>query len=161
MPNWVEGKLKIRGDKKDMATFFKEEMREVEYQNVPVTNSVKIDIDKDGDFVVEKIDFTHRFKLKNARHYITESSIDSFYSCCKSVNGKDVLVVGFEAVNLIDTKFLRNMSEKYNLDFKIYGFEQGREFNQDVEVVAGKIIKDELIEFDDYIWECIDPTIGG
>ena len=72
-----------------------------------------------------------------------------------------MLVVGFEAVNLIDTKFLRNMSEKYNLDFKIYGFEQGREFNQDVEVVAGKIIKDELIEFDDYIWECIDPTIGG
>ncbi len=113
MPNWVEGKLKIRGDKKDMATFFKEEMREVEYQNVPVTNSIKIDIDKDGDFVVEKIYFTHRFKLKNARHY------------------------------------------------KIYAFEQGKEFNQNLEVVKGEIIKDEVIEFDDYVWECIDPTIGG
>lgn len=161
MPNWVEGKLKIRGDKKDMATFFKEEMREVEYQNVPITNSVKIDIDKDGDFVVEKIDFTHRFKLKNARHYITESSIDSFYSCCKSVNGKDVLVVGFEAAWLIDAEYFSEMSKKYDIDFKIYAFEQGKEFNQNLEVVAGKIIKDEVIEFDDYIWECIDPTIGG
>lgn len=161
MPNWVEGKLKIRGDKKDMATFFKEEMREVEYQNVPVTNSIKIDIDKDGDFVVEKIDFTHRFKLKNARHYITESSIDSFYSCCKSVNGKDVLVVGFEAAWLIDAEYFAEMSKKYDIDFKIYAFEQGKEFNQNLEVVAGKIIKDEVIEFDDYIWECIDPTIGG
>lgn len=161
MPNWVEGKLKIRGDKKDMATFFKEEMREVEYQNVPVTNSVKIDIDKDGDFVVEKIDFTHRFKLKNARHYITESSIDSFYSCCKSVNGKDVLVVGFEAAWLIDAEYFAEMSKKYNIDFKIYAFEQGKEFNQNLEVVKGKIIKDEVIEFDDYVWECIDPTIGG
>ncbi len=161
MPNWIEGKLKIRGDKKDMATFFKEEMREVEYQNVPVTNSIKIDIDKDGDFVVEKIDFTHRFKLKNARHYITESSIDSFYSCCKSVNGKDVLVVGFEAAWLIDAEYFAEMSKKYDIDFKIYAFEQGKEFNQNLEVVKGKIIKDEVIEFDDYIWECIDPTIGG
>lgn len=161
MPNWVEGKLKIRGDKKDMATFFKEEMREVEYQNVPVTNSIEIDIDKDGDFVVEKIDFTHRFKLKNARHYITESSIDSFYSCCKSVNGKDVLVVGFEAAWLIDAEYFAEMSKKYDIDFKIYAFEQGKEFNQNLEVVAGKIITDEVIEFDDYVWECIDPTIGG
>ena len=161
MPNWVEGKLKIRGNKKDMATFFKEEMREVEYQNVPVTNSVKIDIDKDGDFVVEKIDFTHRFKLKNARHYITESSIDSFYSCCKSVNGKDVLVVGFEAAWLIDAEYFAEMSKKYDIDFKIYAFEQGKEFNQNIEVVKGEIIKDEVIEFDDYVWECIDPTIGG
>ena len=161
MPNWVEGKLKIRGDKKDMATFFKEEMREVEYQNVPVTNSVKIDIDKDGDFVVEKIDFTHRFKLKNARHYITESSIDSFYSCCKSVNGKDVLVVGFEAAWLIDAEYFAEMSKKHDIDFKIYAFEQGKEFNQNLEVVKGEIIKDEVIEFDDYVWECIDPTIGG
>lgn len=161
MPNWVEGKLKIRGDKKDIATFFKEEMREVEYQNVPVTNSIKIDIDKDGDFVVEKIDFTHRFKLKNARHYITESSIDSFYSCCKSVNGKDVLVVGFEAAWLIDVEYFAEMSKKYDIDFKIYAFEQGKEFNQNLEVVKGEIIKDEVIEFDDYVWECIDPTIGG
>lgn len=161
MPNWVEGKLKIRGDKKDMATFFKEEMREVEYQNVPVTNSIKIDIDKDGDFVVEKIYFTHRFKLKNARHYITESSIDSFYSCCKSVNGKDVLVVGFEAAWLIDAEYFAEMSKKYDIDFKIYAFEQGKEFNQNLEVVKGEIIKDEVIEFDDYVWECIDPTIGG
>lgn len=161
MPNWVEGKLKIRGDKKDMATFFKEEMREVEYQNVPVTNSIKIDIDKDGEFVIEKIDFTHRFKLKNARHYITESSIDSFYSCCKSVNGKDVLVVGFEAAWLIDAEYFAEMSKKYDIDFKIYAFEQGKEFNQNLEVVKGEIIKDEVIEFDDYVWECIDPTIGG
>lgn len=161
MPNWIEGKLKIRGDKKDMATFFKEEMREVEYQNVPITNSVKIDIDKDGDFVVEKIDFTHRFKLKNARHYITERSIDSFYSCCKSVNGKDVLVVGFEAAWLIDAEYFAEMSKKYDIDFKIYAFEQGKEFNQNLEVVKGEIIKDEVIEFDDYVWECIDPTIGG
>ena len=161
MPNWVEGKLKIRGDKKDIATFFKEEMREVEYQNVPVTNSIKIDIDKDGEFVIEKIDFTHRFKLKNARHYITESSIDRFYSCCKSVNGKDVLVVGFEAAWLIDAEYFAEMSKKYDIDFKIYAFEQGKEFNQNIEVVKGEIIKDEVIEFDDYVWECIDPTIGG
>ena len=72
-----------------------------------------------------------------------------------------MLVVGFEAAWLIDVEYFAEMSKKYDIDFKIYAFEQGKEFNQNLEVVKGEIIKDEVIEFDDYIWECIDPTIGG
>lgn len=161
MPNWVEGKLKIRGDKKDIATFFKEELMEVEYQNVPVTNSVRVETDEDGDFVIKKTSLTNRFKLKNTRHYIIETRIDSFYDSYKSAYGKGVLVVGFEAAWLIDVEYFAEMSKKYDIDFKIYAFEQGKEFNQNLEVVKGEIIKDEVIEFDDYVWECIDPTIGG
>ncbi len=35
------------------------------------------------------------------------------------------------------------------------------EFNQDVEIYKGEIIKGVEIEFDDYMWECINPNIGG
>lgn len=160
MPNWVEGKLKIRGDKKDIKRFLEEELEEVIYKN-NTTKEKKITIKNfsDGDFVIEKTDLWNRFKFKNTRHYITEEKIYSLDNC-KSEE-KDVLVVGFEAAWLIDAKYFAEMSKKYDIDFKIYAFEQGKEFNQNIEVVKGEIIKDELIEFDDYIWECIDPTIGG
>ena len=44
---------------------------------------------------------------------------------------------------------------------KIYGFEKGMQFNRDVEIVDGEILKDEEINFDDYNWECICPNMGG
>lgn len=44
---------------------------------------------------------------------------------------------------------------------KIHGFERGMEFNQVIEIVDGKILKDEELYFKDYQWDCICPNIGG
>ena len=44
---------------------------------------------------------------------------------------------------------------------KIHGFECGMEFNQVVEIVDGKIMKDEELQFKDYQWDCIFPNLGG
>lgn len=44
---------------------------------------------------------------------------------------------------------------------KIHGFEMGMEFNQDIEIVDGKILKDEEVRFENYQWDCICPNMGG
>lgn len=163
MPNWVEGKLKIRGDKKNIKRFLKDTLVEIEYKDFkkfPEITNVKVrEVDKE-DFEIQRTSYKHRLKFTGERHYITDNIIHSF-SCLESIIGKDILVVGFEAATIINPIHFEGASIEYDLDFKIYGFEQGGEFNQDIEVVNGKIVKDELIEFDDYVWECIDPTIGG
>ncbi|MGR5995465.1 hypothetical protein ACT7C9_25025 [Bacillus cereus] len=56
---------------------------------------------------------------------------------------------------------LATLSKEYNVDIKIYAFEKGMEFNQDVEIHKGEIIKNVEIEFDNYMWECINPNMGG
>lgn len=71
------------------------------------------------------------------------------------------MCIDFKAAWGIDAETLRVVSEKFNIDFKIYAFECGMEFNQDIEIIKGKIIKDKQIKFNDYTWECINPTIGG
>lgn len=159
MRNWVEGKLKIRGDKKDIKRFLEEELEEVIYKNKSSKNKVKAKKFKYDNFRIEATNVMSVFKFTDTRNYLSETKISTFG--CGESKGKDVLVVGFEAAWLIDAEYFAEMSKKYDIDFKIYAFEQGKEFNQNLEVVAGKIIKDEVIEFDDYIWECIDPTIGG
>lgn len=35
------------------------------------------------------------------------------------------------------------------------------EFNQEVIIEHGEVIKDDVIEFDDYRWECPFPDLGG
>ena len=67
----------------------------------------------------------------------------------------------FESAWNIDTDCLRIISNLYDIDFKIYAFEGGMQFNKDIEIIKGKIIKDEEIRFNNYIWECIDPELGG
>ena len=67
----------------------------------------------------------------------------------------------FESAWNIDTDCLRIISKLYDIDFKIYAFEGGMQFNKDIEIIKGKIIKDEEIRFNNYIWECIDPELGG
>ena len=63
----------------------------------------------------------------------------------------------------IEPKQLQETCIKYNIDMKIYAFECGMEFNQDIEIVNGEIIKDEEINFKDkdYRWDCIMPNLGG
>lgn len=53
------------------------------------------------------------------------------------------------------------MSKKYNLDFRVYGYEMGIEFNKEIEIVEGEIATYRLIQFKDYKWECPDPKLGG
>lgn len=38
---------------------------------------------------------------------------------------------------------------------------RGMQFNQIIEIIDGKITKDEEVEFDDYDWDCICPNLGG
>lgn len=61
----------------------------------------------------------------------------------------------------LDTSRLKCLSEQYELDFRIYGFERGMEFNHEFEVHKGTIIKDDEIKFTDYQWECPCPEMGG
>ncbi len=44
---------------------------------------------------------------------------------------------------------------------RIYAFESSMGFNQEIEIVDGKITIDKYIKFDNYQWECPMPDIGG
>ena len=48
-----------------------------------------------------------------------------------------------------------------NVDFRVYGYEMGLEFNREIEIVEGRLVTNRRIKFKDYRWECPDPTLGG
>ena len=74
---------------------------------------------------------------------------------------KPILVVSMKAAWNVDETPYIEMSKKYNVDFRVYGYEMGLEFNREIEIVEGRLVTNRRIKFKDYKWECPDPTLGG
>lgn len=168
MPNWCEGTLKVRGKKSDIVKWVKENLIAYSlklsnyedgtpyYESIPDSKGVIVNYDdpESEEICIEvtkdtHIDGTHRNFVLEGRYWALE------------VHGIMILVLDFKAAWAIDSQPYVDMSQKYHVDFRLYGFEQGMQFNQEVIVECGQLIADKEITFDDYDWECINPRLGG
>lgn len=158
MPNWCEGTLKVRGKIKDLKKFIFEGLTPVDYFG-HILEPLKVSYEDEDEGYWE---------LHTEKTCYIENTSRGF------VEGFYVYLEGDEdETNIIclDSKFswgitateLQKTCTKCHVDMKIYAFERGMEFNQDIEIVDGNIIKDEEISFEgkDYAWECICPGMGG
>ena len=164
MPNWCKGTLKVRGKKENIIKFLEDGTSLLDGLWEPKEIKPKLKINDCDAIEIENID-----KLKGIdclyikgtrRHFIDPVESEIFV-----YDGEEkeavICLENFKAAWGIDTEALRVISKRYSIDLKIYAFESGMEFNQDIEIIKGKIVKDEEIKFKDYVWECIEPNIGG
>lgn len=162
MPNWCEGSIKIRGKFENVKLFCKEVFRVYSFkktenglENVLDESAMKVECDSESEFwmCIEKDAY-----IKGTRRNFVESGDLGFFSDKK---GNTIAILNFKAAWAIESDPYIKLSEKYGVDIRIYGFERGMEFNQEVIVEQGKLVKDEEITFDDYEWDCPMPNIGG
>ena len=150
MPNWCEGTLKVRGEKEDIVRFLKEGIEPIGYLN----DTEPVVIDEEEYCIVLKTKKGGFYIKGTHRSFIEQCEIEYYYD-----NG--ILALEFKQAWGIDAVVLANISKEFNVDFKIYAYERGMEFNQDIEIHKGDIIKNQEIQFSDYAWECTNPNIGG
>ena len=144
MPNWCEGTLKVRGTLSDVERFVRENMLD---SIISITKS-------EGDLELE---LSGEAYIKDSNRMFIYPGY--YYSFDK--NGKNTLTLQFKAAWRVYIDPFIKMSKDYNVDIKIYGFEKGSEFNQDIVIVNGEVIKNDIITFNDYQWECPFPDLGG
>ena len=161
MPNWCEGYLRIRGETKDVLSFFKEHffVRRIEYDKgeSKAIDSDMYFINKDEEFYQlvneDRIDFV---MMKNTeRFYILtdELLID------KSVNVNELRVR--QAWNIKCVDILVESSKKYNIDFNLLATESTSKFEWFITIVEGNLIRNEKKTYDDFYFEAINPELGG
>ena len=144
MPNWCEGTFKVRGTLSDVERFVRENMLD---SIISITKS-------EGDLELE---LSGEAYIKDSNRMFIYPGY--YYSFDK--NGKNTLTLQFKAAWRVYIDPFVKMSKDYNVDIKIYGFEKGSEFNQDIVIVNGEVIKNDIITFNDYQWECPFPDLGG
>lgn len=157
MPNWCVGDLKIRGTKENLKSFCE--------------NELLIDGEKKGvQLELNEDDYCFYLKCENAyylwiqgtrRHFIEVNGYDEY--CCKYYDDEDevMIILPMKAAWGIESEPLRVLSEKYHIDFRIKGYECGVGFTQEIEILDGEITLNEEQNYDDYIWECENPFVGG
>lgn len=154
MANWICGDLKVRGTKDNIKKFLIEGL-------ISTGSKIKPEITCDDKWEFSIRSNTDSFYIKDTRRsFIEKEEIHTYINDWED-DEERVIVLEYKSAWGIDVVGLVNLSKEFNIDFKILGFELGMEFNQDVEIVKGEVIKNEKITFDDYEWECIRPHIGG
>lgn len=151
MPNWCVGTLKVRGKKENLKKFVLEGLKPVTWLG-EAKDPLKIG--EKGDVQIPE----QTYIINTTRGFVSEDT--TIYNI-DELEENDILVLNTRFAWKIHAKELLETAKQFSVDMKIYAFEMGQEFNQDIEIIDGKIIKDDEIEFDNYDWECICPRIGG
>lgn len=149
MPNWAEGTLKLRGRAENIASALKYML---------VDETVTVEEEYDGELL--KLNTTQSyFYIKGTRRAFIESNslelwLDDDFLIVELGNFK-------QAWAAIPANY-QEISGKFDVDIKIFTFETGMEFTQEIEISKGKILKDIVHEkFDNYQWDVPFSGLGG
>jgi hypothetical protein len=163
MPNWAEGVMKIRGTRQNIRKFLVDGLKPIPNISQEIALMMGKEIEKpkveiqedDWDFNMKS---PNGFHITGTRRAFIESPIEWFFND----SHEEVLTIdSFKQAWGVDAGPFAELSKQYDVDFKIYVFEKGMEFNQDIEIHKGEVIKDNEIKFDDYEWDCLMPNLGG
>lgn len=151
MPNWSRGCLKVRGKAANVKKFVLEGLQPVDFfgnalPKLELSDLGEVDTDKDC-----WIEGTTRGFVENL--YADFSFVEDDETFTATLDAKFAWAA--------DVEELLALCQKYEVDMKLYAFEKGMEFNQDILIVSGIILRNFDIKFEDYNWECICPTVGG
>ena len=172
MPNWCEGTLRLRGKRKDIVAFLKDNLRCVGHDLNSLDTvdwAVNVKEEDDGQSITvcckdgndDNITYNDWLWIKDTcRNFIVQNPIyiDMYGSEDKTYT---VCIGGLNAAWGIEPEPYISFSNKYGLDIKIFGSEQGMQFEQCIEIINGELLKDEEYRYEDWDWEAVNPHMGG
>lgn len=166
MPNWIEGTLKLRGNSEDLKRFFAEGLEPSTDHGEELDKNVTLE-----DFVKWKhyacCDICDDIEIHNQPHIIgtRRAFIYDCDVCWVGSNDEiDTICMPFKQAWSFSATGLEqweDISKKFNLDIRLYGFESGMEFCEEVEIIKGKTTLHNVIKYNDWYWECPMPLMGG
>ena len=171
MPNWCKGVLKVRGKKEDLLNFLNDGFRRYGYSKEPVENYAPIlkveyplNINKDefGNILLYETDKENNSWLyfKDSHRCFVTENIEWYLD---DIDDEDISInyIDIKQAWDLDSDYFKEISKKYNIDFRILGFEAGMLFTHEIEIIDGQITLDKKLKYYDYEWEVCDPRIGG
>lgn len=155
MANWAEGTLKIRGSKENVLKFLQEGLSVITYQNSePIEEAPKFEIDE----LTAELETNNHIYIKEVHRAFVENTFIRFWFLEEGESELELHIK--QAWSIVSEDFLK-IAKKYDLNFKIFAFEKGMEFTQEIEILNGKITRDDKKYHTDYFWEVPFANIGG
>ena len=156
MPNWIEGTMKLRGKREDIARFFREGLDASDRHKLE--DQVKDDSGEDYLWFC----FVNDPHIAGTRRaFIVDDCVEMYDDigvACVDIKQAWAFDAGSETEDL---KKWKNISEKYNVDIRLYGIECGMQFTQEIIIVRGRkpIVNEK--QYENWDWDCPFPNMGG
>ena len=141
MPNWCQGVLKIRGKKKHLINFINCVLEVQNNQNSFV--GIKPTSDEYNDLFLI-VTYSDVIYFRNTRRCFLIKDIEWHWdSVNDDLDNIYVQCLDIEQAWFLEAKQFATWSKEYKIDFRIKGYEKGRQFTQEIIVENGNLIKDE------------------
>ncbi len=178
MPNWCEGTLRFRGKKENVMKFLSEgfeilNMREhdenfnakyickmmerVKKEALEEGYEVTVDLKDNGEYIYicdtrrAFVEWDPQLGLWTNQMWI------EYYDDDKCMLG----VLPVKQAWAYDDGDWVDISKKYEIDLHLFGWEAGMCFDDELEIHNGEIVKTGGHTYDNWIWECPNPFVGG
>ena len=162
MPNWCEGMLKIRGKQEDVFNLLAENLQV--WKTIIIKEpkfDMRDEIDKEAIVInkeEESIWVKKTAHIKGThRNFVEPNDINVW----KGKDGNTCIAIEFKGAWSIESEPYVKLAKEYNVDIKIEAFERGMEFSQYILIENGELKEDKEIKYDDYVWDCVMPNLGG
>lgn len=166
MPNWCEGNIRLRGKPAAILNFIKNEIMCSGYRKFPdgleiVPAEVEVSY---GSVIVKKpesmqgTNFCKLYIKGTRRNFLDDFEV---YLDDEGEKTTTVCIDGLAAAWGFEPEPYLEKARKYGIDIRIVGFERGMQFVQDVTIVNGEIVENSELRYDDWMWECPMPNLGG
>ena len=156
MPKWCEGMLKNRGKQEDVVNLLIENLLvwEFKFGGRESVDENAIEINRqDFEIRVQKTAHING----TCRNFVEPNEI----YVSKRKDGNSCIAIEFKAAWSVKSQPYIELSKKYHVDIKIESFERGMEFSQYILIENGELKEDKEIKYDDYVWDCVMPNLGG
>ncbi len=148
LPNWAEGSLKLRGRIENIASALKEML---------LSDTVTLTDEYDGTLLIFNSTDPYFYINGTRRAFIDQKQIEVWLEEKFCTVELDNFKQAWSAI----PENYQEISSKFDVDIKIFTFECGIEFTQEIEIYKGEIIKDVCYEYVDYQWEVPFSNLGG
>lgn len=155
MTHQCEGILRVRGFKKNLTRFFLDGLLTMRTFNEPN----KLKINDRGDIIYSDNELPHCCWIRR-----TYGGIICFNKILLSqFKDNDPITLFFDVYfeSEIRPIPLQMICKKYGIDLRVYIFEKNDEFEQEIEIRNGKVIKDVKITHDGDVLNNIHQILGG
>lgn len=160
MPNWCEGFLKIRGSMQNIKKFLLEGLIAYTFDfktltEVARTDGTELTTEYDDEICINinlecHITGTRRAFVQDETVYIHKYENKDTVVTVEIKQAWDMLADEFAAI-----------SKKYDVDFRLFGYERGQQFSRDIIIEKGIVKKNLTQKYDNWEWDCPCSEFGG
>ena len=162
MPNWCEGMLKIRGKQEDVFNLLAENLQV--WKTIIIKEpklDMRYEIDKEAIVINKEEEFIWVKKIAHIKGTCRNFVEPNYINVLKGEDGNACIAIEFKGAWSIKSEPYVKLAKEYNVDIKIEAFERGMEFSQYILIENGELKEDKEIKYDDYVWDCVMPNLGG